>query len=169
MFLTNPPPMPSPPHWDDSGLTGGRQGECIYGMFGDTNSTSHSMTGLAQQILPLKGPKGITAFSSGGMSACSAVFLWCPADLGKVIGAVIHYDGGGDPGEIFCKVLGYYKLNSAYGRSIARTFLVTHAMDMTGGGAYESLKRAKLREPIQYAHNGSACMDIHPHIFDHYL
>ncbi len=169
-FNRYPPPMPLPPAtWDDKGLTGGSQAECVYGKFGDGNSTAHQMKTPAQRIKPVSDKDGIKVFSSGGMSCCSAVFLRCPHAHGT-IGAAIHFDGGGDPGAMFQKVLGYYNMNNAAGIAASSTYLVLSAsVDMTAHAAYNSLVAAGFVVAGQFAHNGAACMDVNGRVFNQYL
>jgi len=137
--------MPAPPtDWNDNDLVGGLQAECVYGAFGDFNATILSMETPAKQRLKyLKKGVGITSMSSGGMSACSAVFLRCSTLAGRIVGAVIHYDSAGDPGEVFLRILKYYDLHHSHHLSRCETYLVTHhSVDMTGLSAYNSLIEA---------------------------
>ncbi len=104
LYDANPPPLPVRPRGVGDGIAGGLQSQCVYGRFGDTNACGHSMTSRLQKILAVPGAAGITFFASGGMSACSAIFMRHGTGVGAV-GAVIHFDGSGDPGEMLRIVL----------------------------------------------------------------
>ncbi|RVT85840.1 hypothetical protein DXV76_08850 [Rhodobacteraceae bacterium CCMM004] len=166
-FNTAPPPLPATPQgFDDSGYMTARQRHCVYGRFGDGNGTEHAMTTAAQRLRMLTPPGRLTVLASDGMSACSGVFLYHSG--GGAVAAVIHYDGGGDVGAMFRKVLGYYGLNTPLGVAGARTYLTTHTEDMTGRGAYNALIASGFPVTGQYRHNGAACMDANGLVCNQY-
>ena len=144
----SPPAMPAPPDdADDAALKGGKQGECIGGFFE---------------------PGRQTLLTSSGMTACSAVFLRIETAGGAVFGAVVHFDGSGDPKVMFREIMAKHGVQAS--PATTRTFLVTHRYtDMTGKMAYNCLVEGGFPEPTQYIHNGAAAMDAAGNIFDHYL
>ena len=167
-FIHNPPPMPPPPiGWDDSGLTGGKQAECVWGEFGTTDVYRSPMSMRQPQDRNCLNP--LTVLSSGGMSACSAVFLWF-IKQNKVYGAVIHFDGGGDPGGMFNAILRDHGMCNAFGRLGCTVYLVTDdSFDMSGNAAYNSIVTAGFNNIVQYGMpRGSAAMDALGNVFDHY-
>lgn len=158
----------SPPGIDDAGIAVGRQAECVYGRFGDTNATGFMLGSRAQRIKPIRSAHGINFFASDGMSACSAIFM-LHGHAANAVGAVIHYDNGGDPGEVLVTVLRYYGLGGPDSVLQARTCIVTHAaMDMTGRSAYRSLKEAGFLLPERREHQGAAAMDVSGRYFNPY-
>jgi len=110
--------------------------------------------------------------STMGMSACSCAALYYTHPDGRAFGALTHYDGTGESGEMLRVELNKVGLDNVEVRHACQVFLAFHPAlwSMTAIANLRSLDEhftsANLR---QFKHNGAAGLDNTGFFFDPYL